>query len=55
MQADQCILVDNQDGITGHASKHDAHRCEAFRPAPLSLWLGFALLAALHNGSCIQH
>ena len=39
MQADQCILVDDQDRITGHASKHDSHRCSAFCLAPKLLWL----------------
>lgn len=26
MHSDECIIVDDQDTITGHASKYDSHR-----------------------------
>ena len=29
MIKDECILVDEADTVTGHASKYDSHRCAA--------------------------
>ena len=31
MLKDECIVVDEGDNITGHASKYQAHRCGAGR------------------------
>lgn len=35
MYKDECILVDNQDNITGHSSKYDAHRFTPQQPTGL--------------------
>lgn len=34
MLKDECILVDEQDRITGHANKYQSHRCAGVGASP---------------------
>ncbi len=44
MLKDECILVDEQDRITGHANKYQSHRCVR--------WWGAGVQGAAWAGHC---